>query len=184
MSAARDFKWPQQAINQMQRLRAAGVSLTRIAAQIGAAFDVDLTRGAIAGKINRLDWPRLPHAPREIARALARPHLPGRQKGKPATAPSPQRQAIPKPESRLSIRKRKLAMARDLAPKPNYLTLLQLRFDSCRFPYGEPGADSFRFCGARVEEAGASYCDAHQAVCFTPYARSRRQSERAESLPA
>lgn len=46
-------------------------------------------------------------------------------------------------------------------------TLLELTANMCRWPIGEPQADSFRFCG-REGQDGSPYCPHHHARAYRP----------------
>jgi GcrA cell cycle regulator len=46
------------------------------------------------------------------------------------------------------------------------VTMLDLGAHHCRFPVGDPQAESFRFCGGAKLET-SSYCARHHAICTT-----------------
>lgn len=56
----------------------------------------------------------------------------------------------------------------DAIPVGQRVSLLELTNITCRFPYGEPGADSFFFCGARNANnaAGIPYCPLHSRIAY------------------
>ena len=46
---------------------------------------------------------------------------------------------------------------------PQMIRLVQLRERTCRWPYGDPKQDSFRFCGKETDGTGP-YCAEHHAM--------------------
>lgn len=58
-------------------------------------------------------------------------------------------------------------------PKPaQVVRLADLEANQCRFPFSDPKAPDFGFCGCSTPP-GASYCEAHMRVCFTAYEPKR-----------
>ena len=47
------------------------------------------------------------------------------------------------------------------APREGLRTVMQVAPGECRWPYGDPKADDFRFCGRPVDYPGSPYCEAH-----------------------
>lgn len=47
------------------------------------------------------------------------------------------------------------------------VTLWDARDCHCRWPYGDPKDDTFRYCG-REKVADSSYCPAHKAIAIGP----------------
>jgi GcrA cell cycle regulator len=45
--------------------------------------------------------------------------------------------------------------------------LVDLRRHHCRYPFGDPKAPDFHFCGAPI--ARGPYCAEHYALCYRPY---------------
>lgn len=56
---------------------------------------------------------------------------------------------------------------------PLHLDLLDLKRGQCHYPYGE---DKITFCG-HATNAGASYCEAHHAIAYSP-AKARNRKPR------
>ena len=52
--------------------------------------------------------------------------------------------------------------------KPYMLTIMQLRGDSCRWPYNDPKHDDFRYCGCPVGQSGPPYCEGHRQMSYQP----------------
>lgn len=57
----------------------------------------------------------------------------------------------------------------DAIPAGQRVSLLDLTNSTCRFPYGEPGSESFFFCGARNADnaAGIVYCPLHSRIAYS-----------------
>jgi GcrA cell cycle regulator len=47
------------------------------------------------------------------------------------------------------------------------VTVLELKFDSCRWPIGDPKLSDFRFCG-KTRLAKYPYCPEHKAISYRP----------------
>lgn len=56
-------------------------------------------------------------------------------------------------------------------------TILTLTTSCCRWPIGDPGTPSFRFCGARAV-AGQPYCEAHARMAYQPASSQKGQKSR------
>lgn len=52
------------------------------------------------------------------------------------------------------------------APSDGAVTILSVRRDACRWPYGDPAGTDFRLCG-RPAERGA-FCAAHATLAYRP----------------
>lgn len=66
------------------------------------------------------------------------------------------------------------------APRPKGgVTLIDLAFDSCRWPIGDPLTAAFRFCGER-RRVCSSYCEEHHGIVY--YKQPKRS--RAEAKEA
>ena len=48
---------------------------------------------------------------------------------------------------------------------PNIVTLERLKSTQCSWPEGEPGEDSFRFCG-KLAVPGKPYCAEHCLIAY------------------
>lgn len=61
----------------------------------------------------------------------------------------------------------------DAAPDSLFITLLELKFDSCRYPLGDARDDSLRYCGAKAPGFGIDcYCAYHKSLCYRTSNRS------------
>lgn len=62
---------------------------------------------------------------------------------------------------------RAICTATNDPPPEGGVSLLDLEFHHCRWPMGDPHAESFRFCGGHALE-GKSYCAAHARLAYVP----------------
>ena len=65
------------------------------------------------------------------------------------------------------------------------ISLLDLKINSCRWPYGEPGTDDFHFCG-KDAQTGKPYCPEHCKIAYTSLKELALESARnkKENKPA
>ena len=56
----------------------------------------------------------------------------------------------------------------------NIVSIMDLRHNSCRFPFGDPGSDDFGYCGERTNYPGSSWCPFHYRLVFVPSNSKRR----------
>ncbi len=64
-------------------------------------------------------------------------------------------------------RKKQIPLQKSTTPPQNEkITLLDLKINSCRWPYGEPGSDEFHFCGKECQ-TGKPYCPEHCKIAYT-----------------
>jgi GcrA cell cycle regulator len=146
--------WTDDRVGRLKTLWIEG----RSAAEIARDLDHGLTRNAVLGKVHRLGL----SAGRSPASKSARA-APG-----PAARRSPPARAVPPP------RPEPLARGAMDAPSHGTATILSVRRQDCRWPYGDPGDLGFALCGRRVERG--AFCAAHAEIGY----RSVHQS--AESL--
>lgn len=165
------FAWTDDLFEEAAAMWRAGDTAKEIAAKIGCP-----SRNAVIGKLHR--------------KGLMGEHKPKPTKPRPAPAPAsaPKAPKIPK-EAALATRKKSAAAedrdvatitgeateATDLAPpecrpdKP--LTLVDLKPEHCRWPFGRPGTPEFFFCGNEAV-VGRPYCAGHcRASYVTPSGR-------------
>ena len=118
-------------------------------AEIGRRLGV--TKNAVVGKVHRLG---LPKRQSPIAAKTA-----------PAATAAPAKPAVPKP-----------AGPKPQVHKAEVVRLEGLRPGMCSWPIGEPGTESFHFCGGTAVP-GKPYCAEH---CAKAYVKSSKDS-RSES---
>lgn len=58
-----------------------------------------------------------------------------------------------------------------------------VRYRDCRWPFGEPKAEDFRFCGA-LAVPGKPYCPVHCAIAYLPEDDAVPGGQPAEPMPA
>lgn len=133
--------WTSSDIDTLVRQRAAGLSSSLIAIELGT------TRNAVIGKANRLG----------LCRPDGTAGQPRKRRAYPPRAPRLRLARIvrePPPmidDAQIPIEQRK--------------TLMELREGDCRWPVGEVGDPGFFFCGGPVE-TGQPYCAGHCARAY------------------
>jgi len=148
--------WTDERVATLKKLWLEGLSASQIAKQLGG-----VTRNAVIGKVHRLGLS-----------GRAAPSQPSRSTFKAPRAPRPV--SVPQP-------RRLEAHAPAPAPRPILIdeapgtaTVLTLGAHMCKWPIGDPSADSFTFCGRRNEGDGP-YCAQHAQVAYQP-AQSKKKS--------
>lgn len=138
--------WTDDRVGRLKTLWLEG----RSAAQIARDLDHGLTRSAILGKVYRLGLSAgRPPASRSARVATG----PAARRSSPArTVPPP----CPEPLDR----------SRMDAPSHGTATILSVRRQDCRWPYGDPGDLDFALCGRRV--ARGAFCAAHAEIGYRP----------------
>lgn len=136
--------WTDDRVDLLTRLWAEGLSASEVARRLGG-----VSRNAVIGKLHRL------------GRLRGRPSRPRRLDAPPRTSKARTLEAASAPRSR------RLPNLRPEPPPAGPLVpLTALRAGRCRWPYGDPKADGFGFCGAHAPRG--PYCPAHSAVAFAP----------------
>ncbi len=134
--------------------------------EIGRRLDV--TKNSVVGKVHRLGLPKrvspIGSKSRERKPASARQSPADRKESAVKQAVELSRQARP-------------AQASEPVPKANPVSMEHLAGGMCSWPEGEPGQESFHFCGAPVLE-GKPYCLSH---CARAYVRPTRDRDRQRS---
>ena len=133
------MSWTDERVEQLKNLWGQGSSASQIAKILGG-----VTRNAVIGKAHRLGLsggtkpalPRAERAPREHGHHRHRSE--GRSHPKLVVPPSPP----PIPIEELEV-----------PPEADRINLLKLSEKMCKWPIGNPGDATFRFCG-RSAEAG------------------------------
>jgi GcrA cell cycle regulator len=148
--------WTDERVATLKKLWLEGLSASQIAKQLGG-----VTRNAVIGKVHRLGLSGRA-APSQPSRTTFKAPRPPR----PVSLPAPRRVEAHAPVS---------------APRPIMLdeapgtaTVLTLQAHMCKWPIGDPSADSFTFCGRRSDGDGP-YCAQHAQVAYQP-AQSKKKS--------
>lgn len=138
--------WTDDRVGRLKTLWIEG----RSAAEIARDLDHGLTRSAVLGKVYRL--------------GLSAGHPPASRSARAAPGPaarlSPPAKVVPPP------RPEPLARSAMDAPSHGTATILSVRRQDCRWPYGDPGDLGFALCGRRV--ARGAFCAAHAEIGYRP----------------
>lgn len=140
----------------------ARLSFGQIAARLSERFGEEISRNQIAGFLNRnYKGPRINYVPPKKEKK-EKPVKPPRAAFVPA-APIVVVEDLP---------------VEEVAP-PTGVTLEELKFRSCRWPYGDPRLESFRYCGEPRQPCGP-YCAAHHGLAYRPQPqRTKAEAEMA-----
>ena len=142
--------WTDERVERLRQLWCVeGWSAGVIAAELGHG----ISRVAVVGKARRMGLPR-----RRVRVKFKNPgsfalRQPPRTAGrKEAETPAP------------------------LSPGPHRLSIDQLTVHTCRWPYGNPAAPDFGYCGKFKEASGRPYCEHHTLRAYKeiPMKRERR----------
>lgn len=162
------MSWTDERVELLKKLWNDGLSASQIAGELG-----EVTRNAVIGKVHRLGLSgrakAAPTAPR--ARKPARPEREARPQrpmshGNTALAPElddlPEEAPAPAPATQDNV-----------VPMGTRCTIMNLTESTCRWPMGEPGTESFHFCGGK-SKAGMPYCAHHARIAYQPVQDRRR----------
>ncbi|MEP9352718.1 GcrA family cell cycle regulator [Xanthobacter sp. KR7-65] len=178
------MSWTDERVELLKKLWSEGLSASQIASELG-----EVTRNAVIGKVHRLGLsgrakaapapvrPRTGTAtpaggPPGTARPAGRPESQGARPQRPATIgntalaaeldDAPEEAPAPAP-----------APVDNVVPMTQGCSIMQLTESTCRWPLGEPGTDSFHFCGGR-SNPGMPYCATHARIAYQPVQDRRR----------
>lgn len=157
-------------VEELKKLHAEGLAHSRIADALSFKFNLDIGRGAVCGKVDRLKLGgRSKETQRFASRQLARKRAKARTEHK----------APPQPSTTNPLRR-----ALELAPEPLPVFEPEIVVDpkkrvgieglekyQCRWPIGHPGEPDFHFCD-RKQIGGISYCEIHARRAFQPPTRT------------
>jgi GcrA cell cycle regulator len=145
-------RWSDEVVEQLRQLAESGLS----ASQAASHFE-GMSRNSAVGIAFRQKFhfkggngsePRKPYKPREKGIRIV------------VTEPKTQKQIVSRIFAAPSV---PIDAAR-------MLTLAQLGHDDCKWPYGDPSKEDFRYCGhARIESM--PYCLAHCRMAYEPRPR-------------
>lgn len=166
-----DFKWSDEAVTELKRLWADGLSASKCADDLQAAFGGSPTRSSVLGKINRLGLSE----PRSKRNATPTSKKKKRERKTVTLLTNHGRRydvlELNKPELVVN------QLSADDIPLSQRKQLLDLQPEDCRWPYNDPGKPDFFFCGA-VKSSGRPYCAYHAAVARGEGPRSLSDAER------
>ena len=133
--------WPRERCEYLAALWRAGYSFSQAAKAINEAFGVELTRSAVAGKVERMGL----HAKNRVTHQPPQPRAVRAQRSLSAAASKPAREP---PRPRL---------------KPRMIDILELTKYTCRYPYGD--TPPYLYCGCPPLK-GSPYCVHHTSLCW------------------
>ncbi|UDQ87560.1 GcrA cell cycle regulator [Xanthobacter autotrophicus] len=180
------MSWNDERVELLKKLWSEGLSASQIATELG-----EVTRNAVIGKVHRLGLSGrakaapAPARPRASGTAPAKTGPMGGPMGAPAGRPDNQA----RPQRPTTIGNTALAadldeapeeapapapvMSDNVVPMTQGCTIMQLTESTCRWPLGEPGTDSFHFCGGKANP-GMPYCQTHARIAYQPVQDRRR----------
>jgi GcrA cell cycle regulator len=159
--------WTDERVELLKKLWQDGLSASQIAAELGG-----VTRNAVIGKVHRLGLSGRGQPTSSIKRQR-RSHPTGIRRPRVSTygnlALKTNLDVLPDVD---------LEPARNVVvPIPRRLSIFQLNEHTCKWPIGDPGQESFHFCGHDSLE-NRPYCEYHAGVAYQapePRRRSRRK---------
>ena len=132
--------WPRERADLLAHLWPEGWSFTELAIRINDECGTCFSRSAIAGKVNRMQL-----------KTIERERRPSRLRApRKVVAVVPAKPVKQEPAPRVPL-------------KPRMIDILELKADTCRYPYGD--LPPFRYCGCPILK-GSPYCRDHTAVCW------------------
>lgn len=153
--------WTDERIETLKRRWKEGASLTEIGTEL------DVTRGAISGKLFRLGVFKSAEGYGE--RRARRPKKPKKKREcgpyKKRWTPEP----IEPPDTEIEIA---MTHADEDIQVKQRKTLMQLTEHTCKWPVGDPGTPEFFFCGGKAF-SGEVYCGPHCMRAYQMAPRSR-----------
>lgn len=159
--------WTDERELEVHKLWRAGYTASQIAIEIGGT-----TRNAVIGKLHRAGLTMSHRTPGVKIKCDPSARLPG---SKPGRRPDGyRRRALPKTPIARPFAEPEIIVL--LGRNEAACTFAQLGRDTCRYPYGEPHAADFAFCGRSSE--GRTYCSGHARICYQPSAPRRDKVSR------
>ncbi len=157
------MSWTDEQVEQLKNLWGQGSSASQIAKILGG-----VTRNAVIGKAHRLGLSG------GIKPAQTRSERPAREASvhrQPGEVRSPPKLVTPPAPPPIPIEEL------EVPPEADRVSLLKLNEKMCKWPIGNPGDATFRFCG-RGAEAGTPYCVSHSARAYQPVSKRERGGAR------
>ena len=157
--------WTDDRVEMLKKLWADGLSASQIAQKLGG-----VTRNAVIGKVHRLGLSGRATPSRPVRLPVRAASRPKRTAAKTTSTPAA-KEAAPPPAP---IEPKRL-------PNGDYVSVLTLSNQTCKWPVGDPDDPDFRFCGRRAEN-GSPYCEGHKQQAYQPQKKRRRRNSDAESI--
>ena len=168
--------WTETRVESLKTLWLNGFSASQVARELGSG----LTRNAVIGKIFRLGLKRgeasAVSTRRECNPAWAK--APPRPRMKVAPAPSAGADRPPALRCTAPMADHEpTSRPPEAYETPGLISgVMALNSRTCRWPIGDPKADTFSFCGCAATDV---YCDRHKARAHNPRTPAMRKADRA-----
>ncbi len=168
--------WTEERMEMLKKLWSEGFSASQIANELGG-----VTRNAVIGKVHRLGLSGRAKAP------MTQSQRPKKQVTRQPSSGSSQRQqpslqtvgntalktnTLPAFKPQIDLRPKIYSLSEP--PLVENAGILELTEQTCKWPVGDPGDQSFHFC-ARRSDAGIPYCAYHARVAYQPASERRRE---------
>ena len=159
--------WTDERVEQLKALWGQGSSASQIAKILGG-----VTRNAVIGKAHRLGLsgsakPAQPRPERREREATETPRHRSPSTSEPRSTP---RLVVP-PTPPAPLMEELV-----VPPENERVSLLKLNEKMCKWPIGNPGDATFRFCG-RSSHPGLPYCAEHGARAYQPVTKRDRSQK-------
>ncbi|OYX10611.1 MAG: GcrA cell cycle regulator [Rhizobiales bacterium 32-66-8] len=164
------MSWNDERVELLKKLWSEGLSASQIAGELGG-----ITRNAVIGKVHRLGLSGRAKTTAPAARPRkARPEVPASRPTGSRPATHGNTALAPVLEDLVEEAPAPMpAPAGNVVPMGQRCTIMNLTEATCRWPIGEPGTDSFYFCGGR-SVSGLPYCTHHARMAYQPTQDRRR----------
>jgi GcrA cell cycle regulator len=169
--------WTEERIELLKKLWSEGFSASQIANEMGG-----VTRNAVIGKVHRLGLSGRAKAPMQQSQRAKKPATARQPQSSPTQrTPSPlqtvgstalKADVLPAIRPQIDLRPKIYSLSE--APLVDNAGILELNEQTCKWPVGDPGDNSFHFC-ARRSESGIPYCAYHARIAYQPASERRRE---------
>lgn len=172
------FDWTEESIETLKDLWAKGLSTSKIAEALGT------TKNAVIGKSHRLELPPrgspIKYADGSTFKAPKKQETKKEEKIEPIPEAFQWEYQNKRPEPVVDVYEHNLNAKKDKAEEDNPLdelilkdkchckkgkSLMELNYNDCRWPVGDPKDPDFHFCGEKAVE-GKPYCPKHCAFAY------------------
>jgi GcrA cell cycle regulator len=162
------MSWNDERVEQLKALWGQGSSASQIAKILGG-----VTRNAVIGKAHRLglSGSAKPAQPRPEPRREPHEASTRSSHGAGSTERATPRLVIPASPPPPPIEEL------EVPPEHERVSLLKLNEKMCKWPIGNPGDATFRFCGHQAHP-GLPYCASHGARAYQPVSKKERDRDR------
>jgi GcrA cell cycle regulator len=166
--------WAPEHSDALREYVAQGMSFAKIAKAINAKFNTHYTRSAAIGRARRLGL-TTPEGSPPAPPLTPMPQL--NRSGRPREARS-----IEFPWPTPVFEKAPPVELRCVGIEPRHLSLVELEYGDCRYPYGgDSDGESITFCGHR-RRPGSSYCTPHFHLSRNPEPEAELETEPSPSI--